>query len=42
MDSDGGSLDVYADAIQVDLGLRDPVRISAETVTPAEATVTTS
>lgn len=42
VDSDGGSLDVYADAVRVDLGLRDPVRVSPQTVTPEEATVTTS
>jgi len=42
VDADGASVDGYADAIRVDLGLRDPVRVGPETVTPAESTVTTT
>ena len=42
VDADGASVDGYADAIRVDLGLHDPVRVGPETVTPAESTVTTT
>jgi hypothetical protein len=42
VDADSTSVDVYADAIRIDLGLRDPVRISPETATPPGSTVTTT
>ena len=42
VDADPASVDGYADAIRVDLGLRDPVRVSPETVTPEPASVTTT
>ena len=42
LDADAASVDAYADAVRVDLGLRAPVRTSPEIVTPPPATVTTS
>lgn len=42
VDADAASVDGYAEAIRVDLGLRDPVRVSPETVTPQPASVTTT
>jgi len=42
LDADAASVDAYADAVRVDLGLRAPVRVSPETVTPEPATVTTT
>ncbi|HEY0237191.1 MAG TPA: hypothetical protein VGC37_00965 [Friedmanniella sp.] len=42
VDADGASVDGYSEAIRVRLGLRNPVRVSPETVTPEASTVTTT
>lgn len=42
LDADAASVDAYADAVRVDLGLRSPVRTSPETVTPPPFSVTTT
>jgi hypothetical protein len=42
VDAGPASVDAYADAIRVDLGLRDPVGVSPQTVTPEPSTVTTT